>query len=772
MTVREEKFNLTRVCVSVECPMVEVFSQNIKPKIHYMPNVWKVGSRWGFGGPSNLDLFMSYQCAFFGLDAYRIGKWEKAEKGDLLLVCNGSKPVAIGIMQSKFGLYHDPESTIKFCKRDYDEWIGGRNDFCICKARYCLIPEDDNEEWGNDGMKRFCLHTQKDIVIQKWREYNEKESMGEFEIESRTVSLIASRGMPGIFSPNTRYRIPVYQRPYSWGENELRRLMEDLREAFSHKEPAFMGTVQLSSRMPLWTGKNNECFAFDIVDGQQRTSTFLLLRSILEERIGKIKKDGRDKQYITHVNKGSAQCNLDEFWEVWNAGNLTERTYSEGSNNPYLSNAYCLNSLIDEYFGDKESNSAASPEICEKLLAFIHSQLRFVVIETKAGLSKTLKIFNTINTTGLGLGTADIFKLRLYEYLKDASDAAFDDISRLYERVDNHLKENTSGIYYSMEVVLGIYQRILIAQYNLRSDLYWYSVPRFFECLFDTLLGVRNWQGFPDRKSVDLSVESLNRVVDCLNAFSEEYEKNEELRIIHGFIGETRYKKEAINFSVIAMYFHALDIKSACKFETHLFKLLVPPSLYWAKVVSAVQYKLVDILKEIATNTKSNGALCVLESKCKDNFEKGNAQEQVKAACGYAMAAYLRWKNLTCKLCEYLTVIDAGKTPSYDSLFGTSFDIEHIQSYVDNVDSEKTRNEWGEEINRLGNLVMFESSKNRSVRNETSKKPDAYRSSQYETVKELAEKVALWSLQDAVERRVRLTTRIVEYLFSNSNLDK
>lgn len=730
------------------------------------PNVWKVGSRWGFGGPSNLDLFLNYQCAFFGLDAYRIGKWQDAKKGDLLLVCNGSKPVAIGIMQSEFKLYHAPESTIKFCQCDYDEWIEGREDICICKARYCLIPEGEEVPWENDGMKRFCSHTKKDIVIQKWGEYNAKEINGEFEIESRAVSLMERGGMPGIFSRNTRYRIPVYQRPYSWGENELRRLMEDLREAFTHKEPAFMGTVQLSSRMPLWTGKNNERFAFDIVDGQQRTSTFLIIKSLLEERIGKIEKDDRNRQYITHVNQGSAQRYLDAFWKVWNEGKLTTLTSGEAPNNPYISNAYSLNCLIDEYFGDKESNNPASPAICKQLLDFIHSKLRFVIIETKAGLSKTLKIFNTINTTGLDLGTADIFKLRLFEYLKDAkgaSDTAFDEIAHLYERVDNHLRENTTGIYYSMYDVLSIYQRILISQYNLRNDLYWYGAPRFFERLFDKLLGIREWPEFSDKCSVELSIADLERVIDCLESYSNEYGKNESLRIARGFIEETRYG-ESWNYPIIALYFNAIKTEELCPFSTLLFKLLVPPSLYWAKKVYAVQNRLVEILKSMSS-ADADGCK-ILGQYFEHGLDNIEASKQVEEACSRPMSGYPKWKNLVCKLCEHLTLSDAHQTTSFEYLFRTSFDIEHIQSYVDKEDREANWKHWGEEINSLGNLVIFESSKNRSVGNDSSKKKDAYETSQYITVNELAPLVGSWKLEQAIERRKRLTARILKYLFS------
>ena len=61
-----------------------------------------------------------------------------------------------------------------------------------------------------------------------------------------------------------------------------------------------------------------------------------------------------------------------------------------------------------------------------------------VVVETVAGLSKTIKIFNTINTAGLDLNGDDLFKVRFYEYLRDTNkygEDAFEKISNIYKTI-------------------------------------------------------------------------------------------------------------------------------------------------------------------------------------------------------------------------------------------------------------------------------------------------------------------------------------------------
>ena len=735
-----------------------------------MQKVWKIGTRWGDKGPSNLDLFLSYQCAFFGLDGQNYGDWRAAKEGDLLLVCSGSIPVAIGMIKTPFQNYRDAD--IQFCLRDETDWIGD-DDVVICKAQYQMIPQNDveNIHWSNDSRRRFCEHSTREIVIDKWNEYLSKNIQGQFEITSRTVGLASEMREAGVFSPRVKYRIPVYQRPYSWSEPELRRLMEDLRDAVAHSEPAFMGTMQLSAPVPLGKDGEVKSWAYDIIDGQQRTTTFMVLRCILEERLGIFSNDARDSAYITHVNRGVAQKDLDEFWQVRQNKRLSSYTPAQDNHNPYLANTAIINNLLDEYFGeqnndDKEESGGSGTVKLEELYNFILSNLRFVIIETKAGLSKTLKIFNTINTTGLDLGSEDLFKIRLYEYRKDIcgdTDDVFDEISKVYERIENHKREDVGGIYYSMSTVLEIYHRVLIARHKLSNQLGWYTTPRFFDCVFDTLLNIRPCQDIGSNV-IELKISDLNDIIDCLNELSAQYSQNESMKIMHHFIGSTRYESKAWFYSVIALYFNAITPQELLQYDTMLFKLLVPPSLKWSKTVYAVQNSLLGILKSLPDSVGKG--LDALNQRLQTGLDNINSKDEFLQACEYEIAGNWKWKTLICRLCEYLTTIDAGKEPSFSKLFQSSIDIEHIQSYTDSKDCEAVWNEWGSEINRLGNLVMFETSLNRSVSNDAAKKPDAYRQSKFISVNKLSPQVALWTLESAIKRRQELTLRMEKYLFS------
>lgn len=89
---------------------------------------------------------------------------------------------------------------------------------------------------------------------------------------------------------NIGFRIPEYQRPYDWSEQNVRRLMTDIFSGFerlSHTAKAsaftFLGTmiiVKDQKQEPKFRGKS-----FSIVDGQQRLTTLTLIACALIERL-------------------------------------------------------------------------------------------------------------------------------------------------------------------------------------------------------------------------------------------------------------------------------------------------------------------------------------------------------------------------------------------------------------------------------------------------------------------------------------------------------
>ncbi len=72
------------------------------------------------------------------------------------------------------------------------------------------------------------------------------------------------------------YQIPRYQRPYKWGDDQLEKLWDDLQDARENEPNYFLGSII--------TAKPDESSSYlDIVDGQQRTTTLLILFCVLRD---------------------------------------------------------------------------------------------------------------------------------------------------------------------------------------------------------------------------------------------------------------------------------------------------------------------------------------------------------------------------------------------------------------------------------------------------------------------------------------------------------
>ena len=79
-----------------------------------------------------------------------------------------------------------------------------------------------------------------------------------------------------IFSGKNRYIIPMYQRAYSWDEEQCVELWEDLNKAYEEDadEGYFLGNIVIAKNS---TSKNE----LEVIDGQQRLIALTLLIKVL-----------------------------------------------------------------------------------------------------------------------------------------------------------------------------------------------------------------------------------------------------------------------------------------------------------------------------------------------------------------------------------------------------------------------------------------------------------------------------------------------------------
>src|SRR5208282_1660161 len=88
------------------------------------------------------------------------------------------------------------------------------------------------------------------------------------------------KALKDVFCDHYVFRIPPYQRPYSWETEQAGDLLDDLIWAAGHDKPAERPPYFLGSIVVIKDPNYPEA---DVVDGQQRLTTLTILMSVLRE---------------------------------------------------------------------------------------------------------------------------------------------------------------------------------------------------------------------------------------------------------------------------------------------------------------------------------------------------------------------------------------------------------------------------------------------------------------------------------------------------------
>ncbi|GHQ38342.1 DUF262 domain-containing protein [Helicobacter pylori] len=215
------------------------------------------------------------------------------------------------------------------------------------------------------------------------------------------------------------YQIPIYQRPYQWTEENCEKLLDDLFFSYEcYKESDyFCGSLVL-----ITISKDSKAKTYDVVDGQQRLSTFILLAKVLatlySERLNEESKDylqeslnGRyGKKDRLNFNAIGFNSKKDFQYALTS---FNDAPVSNNKNN-YLKNAICLKNYLEK------------KEIADinHFIEWLYFRVVFITI-TCPDADKALRIFNVLNARGLALNATDIFKGELLKHTKEHEQEEF-----------------------------------------------------------------------------------------------------------------------------------------------------------------------------------------------------------------------------------------------------------------------------------------------------------------------------------------------------------
>ncbi len=223
---------------------------------------------------------------------------------------------------------------------------------------------------------------------------------------------------------------------------KLRKLLDDLFFNYDEDRESdyFCGSLVLIA-----ISEDSKAKTYDIVDGQQRLSTFILLAKVLAtlyaERLTEESKEYLQESLISRYGKKD-RLNFNaigfnskkDFKDA--LASFNDAPKGDNKNN-YLKNAICLKN----YLKNKEI------ENINDFIEWLYFKVVFIII-TCPDADKALRIFSVLNARGLALNATDIFKGELLKHTEEHEREEF--ITRW-----NALNQKCSDNDLTMETLFG-----------------------------------------------------------------------------------------------------------------------------------------------------------------------------------------------------------------------------------------------------------------------------------------------------------------------------
>ncbi len=258
----------------------------------------------------------------------------------------------------------------------------------------------------------------------------------------------------------TIFSIPVYQRNYTWEEENCKKLLEDIVSISQNKKTHFMGSITYILHLIDDEKSLRQLQEFVIIDGQQRVTTIMLLLKAIET---KIQNEGIKKEIDNLLNLSGQRLRLKPIKSDKEAFDLVMQNRShELQGVSHIRNNYKFFTKELEHYISK------GYRIEEIYGAFL--RLKIVAIGLELGEDDPQVVFESINATGVQLKGLDL--IRNYLMMGENSDQQkhlydtywvplenwlgekdLNDFIKTYLRIyfEDKVKEGEREVYYTLK---------------------------------------------------------------------------------------------------------------------------------------------------------------------------------------------------------------------------------------------------------------------------------------------------------------------------------
>ncbi|TPH33646.1 DUF262 domain-containing protein [Helicobacter pylori] len=216
------------------------------------------------------------------------------------------------------------------------------------------------------------------------------------------------------------FEIPSYQRGYAWQEEQLKDFWNDL-EHVSKLGDKFHYMHSLTLRE---LENDFENSAFEIIDGQQRLATSLILLGLLAKTT-----QNKDPKY--------SLINLEPIlsYKYYGLSEAFRAIMEEEKDLKAFKTSFYAKNLIDAYEFFQEKISDTPMETLEKMFDALTKKMLFSVVGLNDNRIDPFSSFETINNRGKDLSTLELLKNRLHFVSHKICDE--EDLENLQQEINN-----------------------------------------------------------------------------------------------------------------------------------------------------------------------------------------------------------------------------------------------------------------------------------------------------------------------------------------------
>ena len=523
---------------------------------------------------------------------------------------------------------------------------------------------------------------------------------------------------------NNYYVVPEYQREYVWDRQQVEQLMADLEEAFQNdpKKEYFLGSIV--------TYKADQYF--ELIDGQQRLTTFFLILCALKRIYEKNKESSTIVNNLIRSEDINSDGDTITMYHLQlqyeEASNYLELIH-QGQDKPAYVTASGLRlfeavQIIESYIEEKIPDYSDQ----KKLAAFLLNKTRFIQIETY-DMTDALKIFETINQRGIGLNPMDLLKNMIFRQVKRDK---FIELNQSWKQITLALEKiNEKPLRFLRYFIMSNYDLSSVKDGILREDqIYDWLSKNNSQCQYEEkpFAFVQKMKQNVDRYCEYLQAKGDDSGSISLSNIALLAGRSYKLHLVLLLAGAEMEQKTFTKFKKLleSIVYYAVINKITTNNTERIFAEWCP-AVRKIRTEQDLDYFITEYVRPRISQWKTN-------------------HEQMFLRLGLKSMQQYRIKFIMAKITAYVDVQRQGKeeTGPLNRYIDYSVEIEHImpQTCTDIASYGMTQEEFDAYINRLGNLTLLENSINKSIHNKKyEEKKEEYKKSNFYLTRSIPELV-------------------------------